>query len=217
MRSSPFGGSMPRAVFDAATDAGAAPPTTTQTHVKVDLPPSKYDEPLAPATQTFPREYVEELRNENKTWRGKMQSERTAREAAEARITAAEAIAARAKEAAETEAGTKVKDAETKANERIIRAELKLAAKLAGMVDLDGLKLADLSTVKLKDDGTVEGADELMASLKEKKPYLFGTATTGSSNPTPPPKPDPGTPKHARDMTPAEREAKLNELKRLGR
>jgi hypothetical protein len=49
------------------------------------------------------------------------------------------------------------------------------------MIDLDWLKLVDMTKVTLEPDGTVKGADELMTALKEAKPYLFG--------------------KHARDMT----------------
>jgi ribosomal protein L29 len=75
-----------------------------------------------------------------------------------------------------------------------IRAELKVAAQKARLIDLDWLKLVDMSKVTLEDDGTVKGADELMAALKEAKPYLFG--------------------KHARDMTPQEAAAKLAELRK---
>jgi len=104
--------------------------------------------------------------------------------------------------------------AEQRANERVIRAELKVAAQKAGMIDLDGLKLADVSKVTLEADGTVKGADELMTALKEAKPYLFGNATKGSSNPNPPPPPGDTQPKKAKDMTEAERAAFLQEHKR---
>jgi hypothetical protein len=68
------------------------------------------------------------------------------------------------------------------------------------MVDLDGLKLADLSTVKLNDAGEVEGADALMTALKEAKPYLFA-APTGTSRPGDPPPPAPPGEKVVKDMT----------------
>ncbi len=116
------------------------------------------------------------------------------------------------------ELGGKVTEAETKANQatdaarvRSIRADLRIAAKEAGMVDLDGLKLLDMDAVKLTDAGDVENAVALMAELKKGKPYLFGQAS--SSNPAAPPKPSDGKPKRATEMTDAERKA---EERRLG-
>jgi len=94
----------------------------------------------------------------------------------------------------------------------VIRAELKAAALKAGMVDLDGLKLADLSNVKLNDAGEVEGADTLMEELKKSKPYLFGS-TQNSSNPGTPPNPKPPTAKKATEMTPAEYAAERAKFK----
>ncbi|SIO50114.1 hypothetical protein SAMN05443247_06636 [Bradyrhizobium erythrophlei] len=64
---------------------------------------------------------------------------------------------------------------------------LKVAAQRARLVDLDWLKLIDTSKVTLEEGPygvTVKGADEVMASLKMEKPFLFG--------------------KHARDMSEAE-------------
>jgi hypothetical protein len=202
------GGLMSRVCYQ-ADGGGGDPPAPPKAP---ELPPSKHDGDL-PKQETFDRAYVEELRSENKTWRGKMVSERTARETAERERDEAKAAAKTAKESADAEATGKITEAEKRANERVIRAELKVAAQKAGMVDLDGLKLADLSTVKLKDDGEVEGADELMVKLKESKPYLFGSAK-GSSNPELPPKPGDTVPKKAKDMTEAEREAFLKDHKK---
>lgn len=154
--------------------------------------------PAPPEAGSFSREYVSELRSENA-------SQRVARQAAEAK--ASEAEAARAK--AETEATERITAAQKTADERIIRAELKASALKAGMVDLDGLKLADLSSVKLDDKGEVVGADALMDELKKSKPYLFGApSTTGST--TTPPKPSDNAPKKATEMTSAEyKEARM--------
>ena len=129
--------------------------------------------------ETFSREYVQELRHENAAYRTKAQEkERLALEADE-----------RVKKV-EEESKTKVSQAEEAANRRVIQAELKAVAVKAGMVDLDGLKLADLSTVKLNDKGEVEGADELMKALKESKPYLFQVGTSTSSTEKTPDKKD---------------------------
>jgi hypothetical protein len=148
--------------------------------------------------ETFSREYVTELRSENATYRTK------AREAEQKAIESEVAAKKFAEEAAAK--------AEAKAAERET-AELKAEAIKAGMVDLDGLKLADLSKVKLNDAGEVEGADELMKALKEAKPYLFGTTTTTSNPEKKPEKKDDSKPKTAKDMDAAEWKA---EKKKLG-
>lgn len=139
--------------------------------------------------ETFSREYVTELRNENKGWRLKA----TEKEA-EAKA------AADAKSAAETAASEKISAAEKTANDRIVRAELKAHAIKAGMIDLDGLKLADLSSVKLDDKGEVVGAEALMESLKKSKPYLFGTQSSSTKAGDPPP-PSSGGKKSALEMS----------------
>lgn len=148
--------------------------TTENTEVGT---PAATEVKAAPA-QSFSAEYVKELREEAKGWR--LKHETAAREA--------ETLKSAAQQAAE-EAQAKIAEATTAAEQRIIRAELKAAALKAGMIDLDGLKLADLSGVKLAEDGSVEGADALMASLKESKPYLFGSAnSTTTTAVKPPPK-----------------------------
>lgn len=166
-----------------------------------DNPPNPAPAPKQPEPETFSREYVRELREENKGWRLKATQQEQAAKAAK-----------EAAEKAQADADTKATEAENRANERVIRAELKAAALKAGMVDLDGLKLADLSTVKLNDQGEVEGADELMTKLKETKPYLFKQQNS-TSNPNEPPKPGDKPPKKATEMTAEEYAA---EKKRLG-
>ena len=148
-----------------------------------------------PEPPTFSAEYVRELREENKGWRLKASEQ--------------EGAAKKAKEDADkaiSEAATKSTAAEAAAQQRIIRAELKAAALSAGMHDLDGLKLADLSTVKLNPDtGEVEGADALMDGMKKAKPYLFGAASTSSTTTAPPATPPKA--KLAKDMTKVEYDA----------
>lgn len=96
-----------------------------------------------------------------------------------------------------------------KAAERSRAAELRMAAKDAGLVDMDGLKLLDHTALKLNADGDIENAPEVLAAMKTAKPYLFGTAfATGTTSSTSaPPPPNTGTPKRAVDMTPDERAA----------
>lgn len=156
--------------------------------------------PTQDESETFSREYVTELRAESLRYRT---------EAQEAEKRANEVAAAADKAAQDAESA--IAGANDAANARVIRAELKAEAVRAGMVDLDGLKLADLSTVKLNDDGTVDGASELMVALKKSKPYLFGTPSH-SSTPGNAPPPKGQETKHASQMTDAEYAAARQKL-----
>lgn len=60
--------------------------------------------------------------------------------------------------------------------ERLLRAELRSEAIRAGIVDLDGLRLADTSVITFGDDGAIEGATDVISGLKASKPYLFSNA-----------------------------------------
>lgn len=152
-------------------------------------PPSPPAPP--PAPETFSKEYVRELREENKGWRLKVTE-------LEGKNTQLQADLAKAA----TDADAKIKEVSTAADQRIIRAEMKAAALKAGMVDLDGLKLADLSKVKLGENGEVEGAEAIMEEMKKAKPYLFGQPST--SNPQNPPPNNPPAAKKVSEMTPEE-------------
>ena len=57
--------------------------------------------------------------------------------------------------------------------DRLLRAELRSEAIRAGIVDLDGLKLADTSNITFGDDGAIGGAETVITGLKASKPYLF--------------------------------------------
>ena len=64
---------------------------------------------------------------------------------------------------------------------RLIAANLRTEAVRAGMIDLDGLKLVDLSEVHLDQDDKVVGGRQIMAELRRNKPWLFGAASTSSA------------------------------------
>lgn len=151
-----------------------------------------------PQSGVFTAEYVRELREENKSYRLKNQELTTKVEGFE--TEKADAVAKAVEEAkvqAKEEARTEV---QAEADQRVLLAKLESEAVKNGMVDVDGLKLADISSVKLK-EGKLEGADALFAGLKESKPYLFGQPQSNSSNPNKPPAPNPPAPKMAKDMT----------------
>ena len=68
-----------------------------------------------------------------------------------------------------------------------------IAAKDAGMIDLDGLKILDTSAVKVDDAGNVTIPDAFFVDAKKAKSYLFAvtgadTGTTTTTAKAPPPK-----------------------------
>ena len=159
----------------------------------------------APEPQTFSLEYVRELRAENKGWRLKASE-------LEGKLSTAE----KARDAAASDAEGKVTEAKKAADARILTSEMRTAAKAAGMVDLDGLKLIDTSTIKLKDDGTAEIPADFFSKAREAKPYLFtpakGTETGTTSTTTPPPPASSAAGKHAKDLSAADFDAELRRL-----
>ncbi len=64
---------------------------------------------------------------------------------------------------------------------RLIAANLRTEAVRAGMVDLDGLKLIDLSSAQLDEDDKIIGGRKMMADLRRAKPWLFGPPSTSSA------------------------------------
>ncbi len=74
------------------------------------------------------------------------------------------------------------------ANTRLVQAELKAHAIRAGIIDLDCLKLLDMSALQLDDQGNLPEAAAALATLKRDKPWLF--AKPNSSHPAPPPAPN---------------------------
>lgn len=69
-------------------------------------------------------------------------------------------------------------------------AELKAAAIKAGIIDLDLVKLADVSKITVGEDGEVSGVDEVISAMQAAKPHFFGTTQQ-------PPVPKTPIPSHA--------------------
>ena len=156
------------------------------------------DEPVTEGAPKLrdPTSYEKRLRTENQTLRQQIKD-------ALAKVTDMETRHPGELAAARTAA-------DTTAAQRVIAAEVRAAAVKAGMVDLDGVKLLDLSTLTMGEDGTVPGIDAILTAAKEGKPYLFGTPIKTTTVPGVPPKADDaGGPKHVRDMTDAERSAAM--------
>ena len=64
---------------------------------------------------------------------------------------------------------------------RLVVANLRTEAVRAGMVDLDGLRLIDISAVRLGSDDKVIGGRKLIDDLRRTKPWLFGVASSSSA------------------------------------
>jgi hypothetical protein len=82
---------------------------------------------------------------------------------------------------------------------RLVAANLRTEAVRAGMIDLDGLKLVDLSDVRLDHADKIVGGRQIMAELRRSKPWLFGA--TSSSSLVAAPASQPVRQKTAMDMT----------------
>ncbi len=89
-----------------------------------------------------------------------------------------------------------------KAESGIVKAHLQAEATRAGMIDLDGLKMVDISRVTMTDEGEVQGASALMEKVRKDKPWLFGKPSTSAPGGAPPSQPP--RPKLATEMTDAE-------------
>jgi hypothetical protein len=90
--------------------------------------------------------------------------------------------------------------ARAQAEEKLIRAALKAEAIRAGMIDLDGLKLLDLTQVTVDENGDVAESSSIFARLKRAKPWLFGGATSSSAA-SHAPKPEPPRPRQASELS----------------
>nr|WP_294511724.1 hypothetical protein [uncultured Rhodopila sp.] len=64
---------------------------------------------------------------------------------------------------------------------RLVAANLRTEAVRAGMIDLDGLKLVDLSSVTLDANDKIVDGRKVMDNLRREKPWLFGATSSSSA------------------------------------
>jgi hypothetical protein len=64
---------------------------------------------------------------------------------------------------------------------RLVAANLRTEAVRAGMIDLDGLKLVDLSSVTLDANDKIVDGRKIMDGLRREKPWLFGATSSSSA------------------------------------
>jgi hypothetical protein len=65
---------------------------------------------------------------------------------------------------------------------RLVAANLRTEAVRAGMIDLDGLKLLDLSSVTLDANDKIVDGRKIMDGLRREKPWLFGATSSSSAS-----------------------------------
>ncbi len=70
--------------------------------------------------------------------------------------------------------------------QRLVQAELKAEAIRTGMVDLDGIRLVDTTTLTVNDKGEVAGAAAVMEQMRTTKPWLFSPASSSAAASPPP-------------------------------
>lgn len=102
---------------------------------------------------------IKKLSEENKEWRKEQREQKRLLEETQVRL----------------------KEIEVKNQERLINAEIKVISSQLKLRDFtDAKKLADLSTVKVLENGDVTGVKEALESLKKSKPYLFDLGNTSA-------------------------------------
>jgi len=89
---------------------------------------------------------------------------------------------------------------QAQAREKLIRAELKAEAIRAGMIDLDGLKLLDLTQISVDQNGDVVDPTGIFSRLRRTKPWLFGGGASSSAA-AHAPKPEPPRPRQASELS----------------
>ena len=94
---------------------------------------------------------------------------------------------------------------------RLLQAELRTEAARAGIVDLDGVKLVDVATLKTNEAGELVNGAEVMRALRVTKPWLFGASSSSAARA---PTAGPPVQKTALEMTAEEWQAARAELLR---
>lgn len=136
--------------------------------------------------KSYDESYVRKLRDENAKWRKKVRElEESINKSKNETISSIlkalglEPDPDKNFEAQIQEAQRKAQEAEQKANERLIRSEVKFQATELGIVDPDAaFALMAKDGIKVNDDGTVEGVKEALENLIKEKPYLKGQSTS---------------------------------------
>jgi len=149
----------------------------------------------ADKAKTYDETYVKKLRNESANYRNKYKELETSMNQKftdfQANIFKAIGIDPDPNKAYEKQISDwkgKAVEAEARANEKLIRAEVKMISSQLGIVNPDiAYKLIkdDLASIKIKDNGDVEGIKEVLEGLLKANPFLRGQSRPigGPTNP----------------------------------
>jgi ethanolamine utilization microcompartment shell protein EutS len=166
-----------------------------------DPPKDPPADPPADPTKVFDEAYVKQLRDEAAANRVKAkqleEQAKTAAQEATAKIFKALGIEADPNKNYEgqlAEAQKKAQEAEARASEMLVKAEVKSIATEMGLVDADAaLALMDRANVKVTEAGDVTGVKESLEALVKVKTWLKAEGTPGGvGGGTNPPPGDPG-------------------------
>lgn len=164
-------------------------------------------QPQDPQPKVFDEEYVEKLRKENAKYRTKAKTleEQTQTQQQELlkQVLGVLGIDPDPNQEFEKQlsaAQSAAQEAQRKANDKLIRAELKYVGSELGLVDVDvAYLLLDKEGISVGDDGSVEGVKEALEKVIADKPYLakgadpqpnnhYNPGSGQKLNPAPPPK-----------------------------
>lgn len=187
------------------------------------------------------QKYIKELRGETMSRKETIKAEKAARADAERERDELKAATKKATDDAErkrleeegnwkelAEKNKKQLDDTVKEYQtRAMRAEIKVAAQAAGIIDPDLVDLIPKDKITFNDKGEIQGISEAVEAFKAAKPNLFGTPGAAATTPPAPVvnptgsgagDPNPGVPgvpgKSVMEMTPAEYEkAKRDKLR----
>lgn len=152
--------------------------------------PQEPQQPNEPQPKVFDEEYVRKLRDENAKYRTKAKTleEQTQTQQQELlkQVLGAFGIDPDPNQEIAKQLATAqsvAQEAQQKANDKLIRAELKYVGSELGLVDMDvAYMLLDKEGISVGDDGSVEGMKEALERVIATKPYLVKNAEPQSPN-----------------------------------
>ena len=148
------------------------------------------DNQQAQEAKIYDENYVKQLRNESAKYRTKVKEREQAETQRMTELFKALGINPDPNKNFEkqiSELQQKNQEIESRANDRLIRSEIKFISSTLGVVDPDvAFQLLDKSKVQIKEDGNISGVKEALEALLKAKPYLRGQSTQvvgGNTNP----------------------------------
>lgn len=113
------------------------------------------------------------LSRERKAWKKQVEDDKV-----KAQMTTEEKL-----KAEKAEAETKANEAIVKANQRLVKSEILNKAGSLGVIDTDAVyRLLDKDDIDIDDDGNITGVEEAVKALITAKPYLIKKTSSDENN-----------------------------------